>query len=106
LRALAVTSLQPSPLAPGLPAVAELGLPGYESVVMYALFAPAKTPAAVVKRLNKDLVQYLRSPAGTERLFTAGIEVVASTPGELAIAMKSEMTRLGKLIKDAGIRVN
>jgi len=106
LRALAVTSLQPSVLAPGLPTVADSGVPGYESVVMYALFAPAKTPAAVVKRLNKDLVQYLRSPAGTERLFAAGIEVVASTPGELATAMKSEMTRLGKLIKDAGLRVN
>jgi len=106
LRALAVTSLQPSALAPGLPTVTDSGVPGYESVVMYALFAPAKTPAAIVKRVNKDLVQYLRSPAGTERLFTAGIEVVASTPGELATAMKSEMTRLGKLIKDANLRVN
>ena len=106
LRALGVTSLQPSVLAPGLPTVADSGVPGYESVVMYALFAPAKTPAAIVKRVNKDLVQYLRSAAGTERLFTAGIEVVASTPGELATAMKSEMTRLGKLIKDANLRVN
>lgn len=106
LRALAVTSLQPSALAPGLPTVTDSGVPGYESVVMYALFAPAKTPAAIVKRVNKDLVQYLRSAPGTERLFTAGIEVVASTPGELATAMKSEMTRLGKLIKDANLRVN
>jgi len=106
LKALGVTSLQRSALAPGLATVAESGVPGYESVVMYALFAPAKTPAAIVKRVNKDLVQYLRSPAGTERLFTAGIEVVASTPGELATAMKSEMTRMGKLIKDARIRAD
>jgi tripartite-type tricarboxylate transporter receptor subunit TctC len=106
LRALGVTSLKPSALAPGLPAVAESGVPGYESVVMYALLAPARTPAPIIKRLHADLVQYLKSPAGTERFFNAGIEAVASTPGELAIAMKSEMTRMGKLIKDARIRAN
>ena len=104
LRALGVTSLKPSPLVPGLPAVAESGLPGYESVVIYALFAPAKTPAAIIKRLHTELVQYLRSAGTTERLFNAGVEVVASSPRELATAMESEMTRMGKLIKDAGLR--
>jgi tripartite-type tricarboxylate transporter receptor subunit TctC len=106
LKALGVTSLRPSALAPGLPAVAESGVPGYESVVMYAVFAPARTPAPIIKRLNAELVQFLRSAAATERFFNAGIEVVGSTPGELATAMKSEMTRMGKLIKDAGIRAN
>jgi len=106
LRALGVTSLRPSALAPGLPAVAESGVPGYESVVMYALFAPAKTPAPIIKRLHADLVRFLRSAAATERFFNAGIEVVGSTPSELAAAMKSEMTRMGKLIKDARIRAN
>ena len=104
LRALGVASLQPSALAPGLPAVADSGLPGYESVVVYAIFAPAKTPVPIVKRLHAELVQFLRSAAATERLFNAGMEVVASSPGELAIAMKSEMTRMGKLIKDARLR--
>jgi len=106
LRALGVTSLQPSALAPGLPAVAESGVPGYESVVMYALFAPAKTPAPIIKRLHADLVHFLKSAAATERFFNAGIEVVGSTPSELATAMKSEMTRMGKLIKDARIRAD
>ena len=104
LRALGVTSLRPSALAPGLPSVAESGLPDYESVVMYAIFAPAKTPAPIVKRLHTELVQYLKSAAGTERLFNAGVETVASSPGELAVAMKSEMIRMGKLIKDARLR--
>ena len=104
LRALGVTSLQPSALAPGLPAVAESGLPGYESVVMYAMFAPAKTPATIINRLHTELVQFLRSAAATERLFNAGVEVVASSPRELAIAMESEMTRMSKLIKDARLR--
>lgn len=106
LRALGVTSLQPSALAPGMPAVAESGVPGYESVVMYALLAPARTPAPVIKRLHADLVQFLKSAPATERFFNAGIEAVGSTPGELATAMKSEMTRMGKLIKDARIRAN
>jgi tripartite-type tricarboxylate transporter receptor subunit TctC len=104
LRALGVTTPQPSPLAPGLPTVAE-SLPGYESVVIYAFFAPASTPAPVIKRLNQELVQMRQSGASTEKLLSAGIEYVASTPAELATEMKGEMTRLGKLIKDAGIRV-
>ena len=106
LRALGVTSLQPSALAPGLPAVAESGVPGFESVVMYALFAPARTPAAIVKRLNAEVVQFLKSTATTERLFNAGVEAVASSPRELAVAMESEMTRLEKLVKNARIRVD
>jgi len=104
LRALGVTSVQPSALAPGLPTVAESGLPGYESVVMYAMFAPARTPAAVVKRLHSGLVQSAKSSESTERFFNAGVEVVASSPGELAAAVASEMTRMGKLIKDARLR--
>ncbi len=104
LRALGVTSLQPSALAPGLPSVAESGLPGYESVVIHGLFAPAKTPAPIIKRLHAETVQALRTTVATERLFNSGLEVVASTPGELEATMKSEMTRLGKLVKDAGLR--
>ena len=104
LRALAVTSLQPSALAPGLPTVAESGLAGYESVVMYAMFAPAKTPATIIKRLHAELVQFRKSAGATERFLGAGVEVVASSPAELATAMASEMTRMGKLIKDARLR--
>ena len=104
LKALAVTSLQPSALAPGLPTVAESGLPGYESVVMYAMFAPARTPAAIVKRLHSELAQFAKTAGATERFSAAGVEVVASSPAELATAMASEMTRMGKLIKDARLR--
>lgn len=104
LRALAVTSLQPSALAPGLPTVAESGLAGYESVVMYAMFAPARTPATIIKRLHAELVQFRKSAGATERFFGAGVEVVASSPAELATAMASEMTRMGKLIKEARLR--
>ena len=104
LRALGVTTLEPSPLAPGLVPVAQSGLPGYESVVIYALFAPARTPADVIKRLHAALVQYRDAGGGGDKFTGAGIEVVASSPAELAAVMKSEMTRLGKLVKEAQIR--
>jgi tripartite-type tricarboxylate transporter receptor subunit TctC len=106
LKALGVTSLKPTVLAPGLPALAESGLPGYESVVIYGFFAPAKTPPAIVERLNAELVPFLRSEATTERLLNSGVEPVGSSPRELATVMESEMTRMGKLIKDARIRAN
>jgi tripartite-type tricarboxylate transporter receptor subunit TctC len=104
LRALAVTSLQPSPLAPGLPTVADSGLPGYESIVIYGLFAPARTPAPVIDRLHAAIVQFRQSGGASDKLLPAGVEVVGSAPAELAAAMKSEMTRIGKLIKDANLR--
>jgi tripartite-type tricarboxylate transporter receptor subunit TctC len=104
LKALGVTSLQPSALAPGVPAVAESGLPGYESLVLYGMFAPAKTPAPIISRLHAELVQFRQSGGAADKLLPAGVEIVASSPAELAATMKSEMTRIGKLIKDANLR--
>jgi tripartite-type tricarboxylate transporter receptor subunit TctC len=104
LRALAVTSAKPSALAPGLPTVAEAGLPGYASVAIFGVLAPAKTPTALVERLNREIVKVLQQPEVKERLFTAGSEVVASSAEAFGAAIKSEMTTLGKLIKDSGIR--
>jgi tripartite-type tricarboxylate transporter receptor subunit TctC len=104
LRALAVTSAKPSALAPGLPTVAEAGVPGYASVAIFGVLAPAKTPPALVERLNREIVKVLQQADVKERLFNAGSEVVASTPDAFGTAIKAEMTSLGKLIKDAGIR--
>ena len=104
LRALAVTSVNPSALAPGLPTVAEAGVPGYASVAIFGVLAPAKTPAALVELLNREIVKVLQLPEVKERLFNAGSEAVASSAEAFAAAIKSEMTTLGKLIKDTGIR--
>jgi tripartite-type tricarboxylate transporter receptor subunit TctC len=105
LRALAVTSAEPSELAPGLPTVAASGVPGYKSETMHAMLLPAKTPAAIVNRLNEELVRVLHGPELKEKLLGSGVGVVGSTPDELAAAIKAEMASLGKVIKDAGIRV-
>ena len=104
LRALAVTSVEPSPLFPELPTIAPQGLPGYESGSIYALFAPAGTPAAIVQRLHQESVKVLQSTEVRERFLKSGMEAVGSTPEELAATIKSDIARIGKLIKDAGIR--
>ena len=104
MKALGVASVKPSALVPGVPTIASSGLSGYESVSTSALFAPAQTPEAVVKRLNEETVRLMNSPDGRERFLKAGAEPTSSTPEELSAVVKSEMTRIGKLIRDAGIR--
>ncbi len=106
LKALAVTSAEPSALAPGLPTVTASGLPGYESSLILGVFAPAGVPATLINRLNREIVKVLHAPEVKEKLFSSGVEVVGSSPEQFASRVKSEMTRLGKLIKDAGIRAD
>lgn len=104
VKGLAVTTLQPSALAPGLPTAAASGLPGYESKAILGMFAPAKTPAAVIDQLNQEIVRALGDADVRKRLFDTGSEVAAGPPAELATAMKSEMATTGKLIRKMGIR--
>ena len=104
LTALAITSSRRSALYPDLPTVAASGLPGYEAVAIFGLFAPAQTPASLVNRLNRETVRALNQADVKEKFFNAGVETVGSTPQEFANTVKSEMARLGKLIRDAGIR--
>jgi len=104
LRALAVTTAQPSALVPGVPTLAASGVPGYESVSPQAVFAPARTPATIINRLNQEIVRVLSTADVKGKLFNTGIEVVGSSPEGLAAKMKSDMARIGKLVKDAGIR--
>lgn len=104
LRALAVTSAQPSPLAPGLPTVAASGLPGYESIQIYGVFAPGRTSSVIVKRLHDEIVRVLGRADVKEKFLAAGVEPVGSTPQQLAATIRSEIARMSKVIKDAGIR--
>jgi tripartite-type tricarboxylate transporter receptor subunit TctC len=104
LRALGVTSAQPSSLVPGMATVASLGVPGYSSEAIYGFWAPAKTPPAIIARLNEETVRLLQSPEVKERLFNSGVEAVGSTPAEFAAVIKAESARLGEVIRKAGIR--
>ena len=106
LRALAVTSAAPSTLFPGLPTVAASGVPGFDSVSLVGVLAPAKTPDAIVRKLNREIVQLFNQPDVKEKIMSTGSEVVASSPEQFADKIRSEMTRMGKVIKDAGIRAD
>ena len=106
LRALAVTTAEPSVLVPGLPTVAAAGLPGYQSSAVFGIFAPGGTPRAIVDRLNAEIVRVLNRPEIKERFLNSGSEVVASSVDQLASTIKSDMTVLDKLIRDAGLRDN
>jgi tripartite-type tricarboxylate transporter receptor subunit TctC len=103
VKALAVTTLKPSALAPGLPTVAASGLPGYESKAMVGLFAPARTPATIIEQINAEVVRALNDAEVKQRLFESGAEAVASSPAELLAEMKREMATMGRLLKPAGV---
>jgi len=102
LRALAVTSTKPSALAPGVPALAET-VPGYESVVMQAVFAPGKTPDAILNQLNGEIVRVLNRAEIREQYFNNGAEVASSSREEAAAAIKNDMANMGKMLKGVGI---
>ena len=103
LRALAVGSLKPSALAPGVPTLDASGLRGFVSEALHALFAPAGTPPAIVTRLNEEVVRYLRSTEAQDVFLTAGIDTAPGTPEELLTVMRSEIANTEKVFKAAGI---
>jgi tripartite-type tricarboxylate transporter receptor subunit TctC len=103
LRALAVTTAHPSALTPELPTVAQT-LPGYEAASITAVFVPAKTPAAIISRLHQEIAHGCNKPEIKAMVFNAGVEVVANTPEELGAMVKADMARMGKVIREAGIR--
>lgn len=103
VKALAVTSAAPSALFPGLPAIAAT-LPGYESLAIYGVFAPAGTPPAIIVRLNTVIAQFLARADIQERFAAAGMDAAASTPGQLSASVQAEVARIGKVIRAAGIR--
>jgi tripartite-type tricarboxylate transporter receptor subunit TctC len=104
LRALAIGTARPSALAPGLPTVAESGLPGYQSASNAGMFVPVRTPARLIALLNRETVRALNRQEVRDVLFRDGTEVIGSSPQEFAASIKAEMTSLGKVIKAAGMR--
>ncbi len=105
LRAIAVGSAQRSPAVPDIPTVAEAGVPGFENVTWYGMFAPARTAREVVAKLNAQVVKILADPDMAQRLASQGSEPRSSTPDELAQFMRDESARWKKVIKSAGIKV-
>jgi tripartite-type tricarboxylate transporter receptor subunit TctC len=103
LRGLAVTSAKRSPLAPQFHTIAEEGVPGFDVTSWYGIFAPAKTPSDVVRKMNADFVAAIRDPVIKSRLDQLGVSAIASTPAELGAFLRREMEKWGPVIKEAGI---
>jgi len=103
--ALAVTSLRRSGLAPDIPTVAESGLPGYESDTYFGVFAPARTPKPVIAVLSGNLSQVVHLPDLKEQLAKQGAEPVGSDPEQLVAVVRSHTAKWGKVIRDAGVKI-
>ncbi|QET02476.1 Bug family tripartite tricarboxylate transporter substrate binding protein [Cupriavidus pauculus] len=106
LKALAVTSLKRSPLAPEVPTVAESGLPGFESNTWFGIYGPKGLPADIVTRLNTEFNKAIQSQDVKDRLAKLGAEPVGGTPAQFAAMVKQDSARWGKLIKDRKITVD
>ena len=104
LRALVVTSNKPSTLFPDLPTATAAGLPGFVMENTAMVMAPAKTPDAVIRRLNQEIVRFLTRPEVSKRFLDFGTEVIASSPEELAAYRDADMARISKVIKEAAIK--
>lgn len=104
LRALAVCSAEPSPFAPGVPTVAATGLPDFESISPFGFMAPRGTPASIVNRLNQEVARVLNSEDVKPKLFNSGSQVVANSPEAFAAKIRTDIERITKLVKSAGLR--
>jgi tripartite-type tricarboxylate transporter receptor subunit TctC len=103
LRALGTTGARRSSVLPDFPTVAEAGVPGYEAVQWYGLFAPAKTPREIIGKLHGAMTTVLQSPAIKDKLAIDGADPVGNTPEEFARFLRSETDKWGKVVRMAGI---
>jgi tripartite-type tricarboxylate transporter receptor subunit TctC len=105
LRALAVSSAKRADIAPDIPTIAESGVPGYEVIAWYNVFAPARTPRAIIDKLNGEINRLLQTEDVRSRFQTLGVAPLGGTPEALGKYLEFEIVRWAKLIKDTGVRL-
>ena len=106
VRALAVTTAKRSKVAPEVPTMAESGLKGFDVAAWQAIFAPANTPAAIVKRMNDELTRIVAQTEVAARLYTMGVENVPMTPAQMVEFQKAELVKWAKIVKDGNVKVS
>jgi tripartite-type tricarboxylate transporter receptor subunit TctC len=106
LRVLAVTSTERSSVLPGVPTVSEAGVAGYSAGTWFGLFAPAKTPVAIIARLNEEAGKVLADRALAQRLSTQGIAPRPSTPEQLGAHLRDEIAKWRKVVESANITLD
>jgi tripartite-type tricarboxylate transporter receptor subunit TctC len=105
LRALAVTTAKRAPQLPDVPTLEEAGVPGYDAAVWLALLGPAGMPREIVHKLNAEIAKLMATPDTKKALFDAGVEPSPSTPEEMSAYLAQELGRWGKVVKDAGVKL-
>jgi tripartite-type tricarboxylate transporter receptor subunit TctC len=103
LKALGVTSAERTTLVPDLPAISE-SVPGYEFIGWYGLLAPAKTPPAILAKLNAEVVKVLNAPAIKERMAGLGIEALGSSQQDFAVYIRTQLEKMREAVKLSGAR--
>ena len=106
VRALAVTTAQRSPNFPDLPTVSEAGVPGFDAITWHGVVVPARTPQAVIARLNREFNQILQTAETRDRLNTLGSDIIGGEPKKLADYVRVEIPKWAKVIKESGARVD
>jgi tripartite-type tricarboxylate transporter receptor subunit TctC len=105
VRALAVTSSKRSDIAPQLPTMIETGVPGYEHLLWNAVFAPAATPKEALARLDAELTKVVASGDLRERFAALGVEPASRNASQMAVYLKSEIEKYGKIVRAIGLRI-
>ncbi len=106
MMALGVSGSRRAPVLPNVPTIAEAGVPGYDASTWYPLLAPAGTPAAIIEKMNAQLVTILATGDVREKLQAQGIEPVGSSPAQLGAHLKSEMVKWEKVVRLSGAKVD
>jgi tripartite-type tricarboxylate transporter receptor subunit TctC len=104
LRGLAVTSAQPSRLAPELPTLSSAGVPGYEADASHGFLVKAGTPEAIVSRLHQEIVKVLANPELQSRFLVGGVESVGTTPAQFGASIRDDIVKWGKVAAAAGLK--
>jgi tripartite-type tricarboxylate transporter receptor subunit TctC len=106
LKAFAIAAPQRLPLMPDIPTMEEAGLPDYDVRSWFAMFAPAKTPPTIIDRLSREIKQASTHPKFIAALAPQGVQIVASSPGELAEALRADFKKWGEVIAATGTAIH
>jgi tripartite-type tricarboxylate transporter receptor subunit TctC len=106
LKIIALTTAKRSQALPGVPTIAESGVPGYDATLWYGILAPARTPEAIVKRMNAELGAALKAPDVVDKLSSQAVEPHHTSPEDFGVLIRSELGKWSKVIRASGVKTD